>query len=142
MQINMPFVIYTLSIGLFMALHYTGFKMLKGDPSVALFWIYCVLALVNLIVVYISGEKIFSQDTQNNILWILVTGVGIGIFVYLTVRGFQAGFSPVLFPLSNTVISTAFLLFISYFFFKSNLNIYNVGGLLLGVSALYLLSVQ
>jgi len=142
MQINTNFVIYTLSIGLFMALHYTWFKMIKWNPSVSLFWIYLILTIINFIIVYFSSDKLFSKEIQGNFLWILLIWIMIGLFVYLTIKGFQNWFNLVLFPLSNTIISTIFLVVINYFIFKNNLSIYNIFWLFLWILSIYFLSIN
>lgn len=141
-MLNSNLILYSILIGTFMSLHYTWFKMINWNPTVALFYVYLFLTIFNLGIIIFSWEKIYSTDIEKWLLWLIITAFCIWIFVFLTIKWFQNGFNVVSFPLMNTIISTWLLVFINYYFFKWSLNLYNFIWLFLGVLSIYFLSLN
>lgn len=139
---NIFLIWYALLTGAVLSVNHIGMKLMKGNLHTSLFYGFLLCAIINLILAYTQQEKLFSPDIKTNFLGILLFALGNGMMIYLVVRGYRSGLSVVTYPLMYNVISIMILMGVNYYFFKGQLNAYNMAGLVVGAGAMYLLNVK
>ena len=140
-MVILPIVVWLLSVCIETFLQYVEVKILGGIGGLnfiaTLFGIAGLIGLVSVIVGLISGKLVFSYK---NIIAGIVLGVPNFFSIYLIIVAISEGWEGSKFFPYNNISIIALSAIIAYLFFSEKLSKVNVAGVVLAISAIWMIS--
>lgn len=137
----LPIIVWLISICIETVLQYVEIKILGGMGGLnfvaTLFGVAGIIGSVSVMVGYISGRLVFSYK---NIVAGIILGVPNFFSIYLIIVAISEGWEGSKFFPYNNISIIALSAMIAYLFFNEKLSKVNVAGVLLAISAIWMIS--